>query len=109
MENPNFKYGLGSGDESGGGAVLKDVEMSELKLNGNGDGNQTVESNDAKNKKDESSADSDNADEVKGSTLPPVGVLQVVSTVVSQFSVSRFSGLNAGDGAWPHHKSTTSI
>ena len=80
MENLNFKYGLGSGDESGGGAVLKDVEMSELKLKGDGDGNQPAESNDVKDKKDESSADSDNADEDKGSTLPPVGVLQVVST-----------------------------
>ena len=36
-------------------------------------------------------------------------------TVVSRFSVSRFSGLsrfselNASDGAWSHHKSTISI
>ena len=88
MENPNFKYGLGSGDESGGGAVLKDVEMSELKLKGNGDGNKPVESNDAKDKKDESSADSDNADEDKGSTLPPVGVLQVVS-ISSSFEIEK--------------------
>ena len=81
MENPNFKYDPGSGDESGGGAVLKDVEMSELKLKGNGDGNHPLESNDVKDKKDESSADSDKADGDgdKGSTLPPVGVLQVVS------------------------------
>ena len=87
MENPNFKYDLGSGDESGGGAVLKDVEMSELKLNGNGDGNQPVEANEAKDKKDEPSADSDNADEDKASTLPPVGVLQVVSTISYSFEI----------------------
>ena len=97
MENPNFKYDLGSGDESGGGAVLKDVEMSELKLQGNGDGNLPVES---KDKKDESSADSDKADEDKGSTLPPVGVLQVVSTISLSFEIEKRMKL---------HEPTTSL
>ena len=100
MENPNFKYDLGSGDESAGGAVLKDVEMSELKLQGNGDGNLPVESNDAKDKKDESSADSDKADEDKGSTLPPVGVLQVVSTISLSFEIEKRMKL---------HEPTTSL